>query len=118
MGARNRRKGLSKQSKARKKLGVGSQKFGDSNEEKWVDALFRNEVKAGKQIGPAVTAWSKIEAQVDANRPDVGDDGRPCRAVLMPDGWSDGIVMLRLEAWQQVVLPALNSFYGPQTGEG
>lgn len=116
-GRRNRRKGLQKQRDARKALGVKSQKFGDGNEESWSDNVFRNEVKAGAQIRPAVTAWSRIEAQVDANRPSFGDDGRPCRAVLMPDGWpkGEGLVMVRLSTWRQLIRPALDEFYGSDT---
>jgi hypothetical protein len=112
MGHRNRRSGLTKQRTARKALGIPANKFGDSAEERWADDLFRNEVKSGKQVGPAATAWFKIEKQVDANRPDVGDDGRPCRAVLMPEGMSDGLVMVRLSTWQTLVRPALEAHYG------
>lgn len=111
-GARSRRKGLRKQRVARKALGIQGQKFGDANEERWADELFRNEVKAGKQIQPAVTAWVRIEAQVDGNRPDIGDDGRPCRAVLMPDGWGDdGLVIVRLSTWEELIRPALEAAY-------
>jgi hypothetical protein len=111
-GARNRRSGLAKQRVARKALGIPANKFGDSAEERWADVLFRNEVKSGAAIQPAVTAWSRIEKQVDQNRPDHGDDGRPCRAVLMPAGMSDGLVMVRLSTWEQLVRPAMEAFYG------
>lgn len=115
LGARNRRKGLRKQREARKALGVApSHKFGDANEENWSDAIFANEVKAGKQVGPAVTAWNRIEAQVHANEPDVGGRHKPVRAVLMPDGWpkGEGLVMVRLSTWAQLVRPALEESYG------
>ncbi len=111
-GARNRRKGLSKQRTARKQLGVGaSHKFGDGNEERW-QSMFANEVKAGKQIQPAVTAWLRIEQQVLSNAPDFGNRRKPTRAVLMPDGWSDGLVMVRLSVWAEIIAPALEAFYG------
>jgi hypothetical protein len=111
-GARNRRKGLSKQRTARKALGVApSNKFGDANEENWKDPIFSNEVKAGKQIQPAVTAWLRIEAQVISNQSDFGSLRKPTRAVLMPDGWSDGLVMVRLSTWSELVAPALQAFY-------
>ena len=56
-GKNSRRKGLKKQRDARKRLGVApSHKFGDANEERWQDEIFANEVKAGKQIQPAVNA--------------------------------------------------------------
>jgi hypothetical protein len=108
-GARNRRSGLSKQRVARKALGVPPNKFGDSAEERWADTLFRTEVKSGAQIEPVATAWRRIEKQVDANRPDFGDDGRPCRAVVMPKGMSDGLVIIRLSTWEQIIRPALEA---------
>jgi hypothetical protein len=103
---------LSKQRTARKALGVApSNKFGDANEENWKDPIFSNEVKAGKQIQPAVTAWLRIEAQVIANQSDFGSLRKPTRAVLMPDGWSDGLVMVRLSTWSELVTPALQAYY-------
>lgn len=111
-GKRNRQKGLKKQREARKALGVApSHKFGDANEENWSDAIFQNEVKSGAQIKPAVTAWVRIEAQVQSNQTAVGSLRKPCRAVLMPDGWSDGLVMVRLSTWRDVVRPALDAYY-------
>jgi len=89
-GKRNRQKGLKKQREARKAL---------------------DEVKSGAQIKPAVTAWVRIEAQVQSNQTAVGSLRKPCRAVLMPDGWSDGLVMVRLSTWRDVVRPALDSYY-------
>lgn len=112
MGARNRRKGLAKQRTARKKLGVApSHKHGDANEERW-NSMFANEVKSGAQIRAAVTAWDRIEKQVLSNAPDFGDRRKPTRAVLMPDGWSDGLVMVRLSVWSDLITPALEAFYG------
>lgn len=67
IGRRNRRSGLEKQSKARKALGIAPQKFGDANEERWVDAYFANEVKAGRQVGPVLNWWLRVEAQVLSN---------------------------------------------------
>jgi hypothetical protein len=112
-GQRNRRKGLSKQREARKALGVApSHKFGDANEENWGDALFANEVKAGAQIGPAVTAWRRIEAQVQSNQTAVGSIKKPCRAILMPDDWGkEGLVMVRLSTWTELIRPALEEYY-------
>lgn len=111
-GARNRRSGLKKQREARKALGVAPNKFGDSNEENWADVLFANEVKAGAQVRPAATAWLRIETQVISNRPDHGGQHKPTRAVLMPDGWGkDGLVMVRLSTWRDLIRPALEHFY-------
>ena len=112
IGRRNRRKGLRKQSEARRKLGVAPTKFGDSNEERWADELFANEVKAGKQCGPLANWWRRVEAQVQANAPDFGGRHRPTRAVAMPEGWSDGLVVVRLSTWEQVVRPALEAQMG------
>jgi len=112
-GARNRRSGLAKQRTARKRLGVADGKFGSANEELWADALFRNEVKSGKFVMPAANAYLKIEQQVDANRPTFGDDGRPCRAVIMPFGWGEeGLVMVRLSTWERLIRPAMDAHYG------
>jgi hypothetical protein len=111
-GAANRRGGLKKQRQARKALGIPAT-FGAANEERWDDQLFANEVKSGAQIRPAFTAWMRIEAQVIANEPDHGGLRKPTRAVLMPDGFGgDGIVMVRLSTWQDVVRPALDQYYG------
>jgi hypothetical protein len=112
-GKRNRTKGLAKQRAARKALGVApSHKFGDANEENWNDVLFQNEVKAGKQCGPAVTAWQRIELQAMSNQIAIGSRKKPVRAVLMPDGWgADGLVIVRLSTWQEIVRPALENTY-------
>ena len=110
---RNRRQGLAKQGKARKALGVAPQKFGDANEERWTDPLFANEVKSGAQVRPAFTAWVRMEAQILANEPDHGGQRKPARATIMPDGFGgDGIVMVRLSTWRELVKPALDAFYG------
>lgn len=112
-GRRNRRSGLTKQRTARKALGVPPQKFGDSNEERWADTHFANEVKSGKQCGPLANWWRRVEAQVLANEADYGDRRRPVRAVAMPEGWgSDGLVVVRLSTWREQVGPALDEFYG------
>ena len=101
-GKRSRTKGLSKQRTARKRLGVApSNKFGDANE-----------VKAGKQIGAAVTAWNRIEAQVRSNEADYGSRRKPTRAILMPDDWGkEGLVIVRLSTWEDLIRPAMQDFY-------
>lgn len=111
-GRRNRRKGLEKQRVARKALGIAPQKFGDANEERWADAYFANEVKAGKQVGPVANWWLRVEAQVLSNEADFGDRRRPVRAVAMPEGWSDGLVVVRLSTWQTRIGPAIDEYYG------
>lgn len=116
LGRRNRRGGLTKQRVARKALGVKPQKFGDSNEERWSDEHFANEVKSGKQCGPLLNWWRKVEAQVQANEAEFGDRRRPVRAVAMPEGWgSDGLVVVRLSTWRDQIGPALDEFYGSES---
>jgi hypothetical protein len=112
-GRRNRRGGLTKQREARKRLGVApSNKFGDANEENWQDSIFANEVKSGKQIQTAVTVWNRIEEQVLGNQSHFGSLRKPARAILMPEGWGkEGLVMMRLSTWEDVVLPAMQQFY-------
>jgi hypothetical protein len=113
IGKNNRRSGLAKQSKARKALGIPATKFGDSNEERWADTLFANECKSGKQCGPLLNWWRRVEAQVLANEADFGDRRRPVRAIAMPEGWGqDGLVVIRLSTWRELVGPAMSEFYG------
>jgi hypothetical protein len=58
-------------------------------------------MKAGAQIKPAVTAFLRMEAQSEAQRP--FGDNRPFVGVAMPDGSKDGIVMMRLSKLTDVV---------------
>lgn len=112
-GKRNRKSGLARQSVARKALGIPPNKFGDANEERWSDNMFANEVKSGKQCGPLETWFRKTEAQVLANRAEHGDRRLPARLVAMPEGWGDdGIVAMRLSAYESIVRPACDEFYG------
>lgn len=116
-GGRNRRDGLTAQAAARKRLGVPASLGGDANEERWADNVWANEVKSGAQCGPLLNWWRRVEAQVLANRADHGDRTRPVRAVAMPDGWhGDGLVVVRLSAWEELVRPACEEFYGPEAG--
>jgi len=112
-GKRSRTKGLTKQRVARKRLGVApSNKFGDANEENWQDVLFANEVKSGKQIGAVVTAWLRIDAQVRSNESDYGSRRKPTRAIIMPDDWGkEGLVIIKLSTWEELVRPAMHDFY-------
>lgn len=112
IGRRSRRSGLEKQTVARKALGIQGQKFGDANEERWQDAYFANEVKSGAQVGPVANWWRRVEAQVLSNEADHGDRRRPVRAVAMPEGMKDGLVVVRLSTWETHVRPALEEFYG------
>ena len=118
-GKRSRKSGLSAQRTARKRLGVApSHKFGDANEERWVDPLFANEVKSGAQCGPVRTAFLKAEAQILSNEPDHGAQHKAPRVTWMPvdfrdrNGQPDGIVSVRLSVWEELVTPALDAAYG------
>lgn len=92
-GARNKRKGGSKQAAAVRALGIPRSNLSPGHEE-FLGGAVRVEVKAGRQVGPIETRYSDYEAQSEAARP-VGDH-RPFCAIAMPDGWSDGIVLVRL----------------------
>lgn len=111
LGRRNRRKGLEKQRVARKALGIQPHRYGDTHEESWSDELFANECKAGKQCGPVANWWRRIEAQVLANEADYSDRRRPVRGVAMPEGWSDGLVVVRLSTWREQIAPALDDYW-------
>jgi len=99
IGRRNRRKGKRKQLAARHGLGISSRHVLGGQEESWA-GQWRIEVKAGDQTRPCVSrfraAWDQSEA---AREP---DDERPIVVVLMGDGDSDGVVMVRLSDWATV----------------
>lgn len=92
-GRRNKRKGGRKQAAAVRALGIPRSNLSPGHEE-LLGGTVLTEVKAGKQVGPIETRYLAYEAQAEAAR-SVGDH-RPFCAVAMPDGWSDGIVMVRL----------------------
>ena len=101
-GKRNRSKGDAKARKARKALGIGG--VNSRHEEVW-GGQVRVEAKAGKQVEPVATRFLAAEQQSEAARP-IGDH-RPFVFIAMPDGWSDGIVAMRLSAWSQHVAPLM-----------
>lgn len=112
-GRRNRKNGLRAQGKALRELGLVDGRRAPSDEEFVSDNCFANEVKSGKQVGPLVNWWVRTEAQVLANRPDYGGKRLPARCVAMPDGFGgDGLVVVRLSTWVELVRPALEEFYG------
>jgi hypothetical protein len=95
-GRRNRAKGDSKARKARKALGIAG--ANTRHEEHW-GGVCRLEVKAGKQIEPIATRFVLAEQQSEQHRP-LGDV-RPFVMVAMPDGMSDGLVVMRLSVFAQ-----------------
>lgn len=92
MGKRNRAKGDAKARKARKALGITG--VNSRHEEVWGGDV-RVEVKAGAQIKPVVTAFLRCEIQSEQHRP-IGDT-RPFMLVVMPDGSTDGLIVMRLK---------------------
>ena len=101
-GQRNRAKGDGKARRARKKLGLtATGKAGSRHEEHWA-GFFRVEVKAGAQVGPIATRFAAARSQSEASKA-LGDI-RPFLMVAMPDGTSDGIVLMRLEEFAELVM--------------
>jgi hypothetical protein len=111
-GRRNKRKGSTKQSAARKALekltGKQARWHGlKANEEAWAHLPLRVECKAGAQVGPVATRFLASENQADASK--ATGDPRPFVSICMPDGWgSDGIVQCRLSQLARVVEALVN----------
>jgi hypothetical protein len=70
------------------------------HEESWSGA-FRTEVKAGLQVGPIATRFQAAKAQSDAAKA-LGDI-RPFVMVAMPDGTSEGICLMTLTEFSELV---------------
>jgi hypothetical protein len=99
LGRRNKTKGAAKQRKVRRAFGIEGPSLGADHEEHWRGAV-RIEVKAGGQISPPWTAFLRMEAQSEASRP-IGDN-RPFMGIAMPDGVTDGVVLVRLSKLKDV----------------
>lgn len=97
IGRRNRAGGRAKQTAARHGLGIVAAHMLAGQEESWRDARYAAEVKAGAQVMPCARRFYAAETQSLAAR-EPGDT-RPTVVVLMPEGSTDGIVMVRLSAW-------------------
>jgi hypothetical protein len=97
-GKRNRAKGDSKARRARKMLGIAG--ANTRHEELWGGAL-RVEIKAGAQIEPIATRYRSAEQQSEQHRA-LGDI-RAFALVAMPDGESDGLVIMRLSNFSQII---------------
>lgn len=100
LGRANKRKGQRKQAKAVTALGIPRSSIHPGHEE-FLGGAVRVEVKSGAQIRPAVTAYLRCEEQSELQRP-IGDH-RPFCAVAMPDGSSDGVLMVRLSNLHEFV---------------
>lgn len=100
-GKRNRTKGDSKARKARKKLGLAATgNAGSRHEEHW-SGMFRVEVKAGAQVGPIWTRFRDARNQSKASKT-LGDI-RPFAMVAMPDGTSEGVILMSLDEFAELV---------------
>ena len=100
-GRRNRTKGDSKARRARKKLGLAATgNAGTRHEEHW-GGMFRVEVKAGSQVGPIATRFDAARSQSEASK--ALGDVRPFAMIAMPDGSSDGIVLMSLTEFAELV---------------
>lgn len=79
-------------------MGIDARHVLGGQEESWAGNV-RVEVKSGNsQVGPCVTRFEAAHAQSEAAREP--GDLRPTVVVLMGDGSSDGIVMVRLSEWK------------------
>jgi hypothetical protein len=97
-GKRNRTKGDSKARRARKKLGLGGHLT--RHEENW-GGIVRTEIKAGAQVGPIYTRFRDAKNQSDASKA-LGDN-RPFVMVAMPDGTTEGIVLMTLTEFSEMI---------------
>ena len=101
-GKRNRTKGDSKARMARRKLGLSATgNAGSRHEEHW-GGFFRVESKAGAQVGPIATRFYDAKNQSDASKA-LGDI-RPFAMIAMPDGKSDGIVLMTLNEFAELIV--------------
>ena len=111
-GRRNRQRGKRAEREMRKRVGasVATTMHAAIGEEAWTHQVFRDECKAGAQVGPIATRFLAAERQAEQNRR-IGDN-RAFRYLARPDGMPGGIVCLRGDVWDSVVEPALRAYYG------
>lgn len=107
---RNRNKGRKKQNLARKKLKIPNTKFRSmmGHEESWLGQV-RVEVKAGKQVQTLWTKFKNAKAQSDSNNTAIGSN-KPFVFVAMPDGTSDGLVVMELDRLEETVFALLETW--------
>jgi hypothetical protein len=89
--------GDAKARKARKALGIAG--ANTRHEEHW-GGRFRVEVKAGAQVSPIATRFYQAKGQSDEAKA-LGDI-RPFAMIAMPDGTSDGIVLMTLDEFAEL----------------
>ena len=109
LGLTNKNKGRRKQNLARKKLNIPDTKFRSQmgNEESWKGEV-RVEVKAGKQVQTLWTKYLKAKEQSDTNT-SIGDT-RPFLFVAMPDGTSNGLVVMELDKLEEIVFALIETW--------
>lgn len=100
-GKRNRTKGDNKARKARRALGLSATgKAGTRHEEHW-GGMLRVEVKAGAQVHAIATRFNHAKGQSDEAK--AFGDVRPFAMIAMPDGSSDGIVLMTLKEFSELL---------------
>lgn len=100
-GKRNRTKGDSKARVARHKLGLSATGHAGSRHEEHWGGMFRVEIKAGAQVKPIATRFFKAMRQSNESKAD--GDTRPFAMIAMPEGVSDGIVLMTLDEFAKLV---------------
>ena len=93
----NQKRGLTNKNKGRRKQNLARKK-----------GEVRVEVKAGKQVQTLWTKYQKAKEQSDANTR-IGDT-RPFMFVAMPDGTSNGLVVVELDKLDEVVFALLETW--------
>ena len=108
-GLKNKNKGRRKQNLARKKLMIPDAKFRSQmgHEENW-GGNIRVEVKAGAQVKPIWTKYIKAKEQSEENKR-IGDS-RPFMFVAMPDGTSNGLVVIELDDIVNIVTALITTW--------
>jgi hypothetical protein len=107
---RNRNKGRRKQNLARKKLKIPNTKFRSmmGHEESWLGQV-RVEVKAGQQVQSLWTKFKAAKQQSDENNSAIGNN-KPFIFVAMPDGTTDGMVVMELDKLEETVFALLETW--------
>ena len=108
-GLTNKNKGRRKQNLARKKLNIPDTKFRSQmgNQESWKGEV-RVEVKAGQQVKTIWSKYLKAKEQSDTNT-SIGDT-RPFLFVAMPDGTSNGLVVMELDKLEEIVFALIETW--------
>jgi hypothetical protein len=72
-----------------------------SRHEEHLGGALRIEAKAGAQVGPIATRFFAARSQSNAAK--ALGDVRPFAMIAMPDGTSEGIVLMSLEEFSQLM---------------